>query len=46
MSPCRANCEARGFIDGDLDYLAMGDFLAEGKNAQTQERVLIDHRVR
>ena len=28
------------FLDGDLDYLAIGTFLAEGRNAKTRERLV------
>ena len=37
---CTPEDALNGFLDGDLDYLAIGGFLAEGKNAQTRERVI------
>jgi carbamoyltransferase len=37
---CSPDDALNGFIDGDLDYLAMGPFLAEGKNAQSRKRVV------
>jgi carbamoyltransferase len=37
---CSPEDALNGFIDGDLDYLAMGPFLAEGKNAQNRKRVV------
>jgi carbamoyltransferase len=40
---CSPEDALNGFIDGDLDYLAMGPFLAEGKNAQSRKRV-VDQR--
>jgi len=37
---CTPDDAINGFITGDLDYLSIGGFLIEGKNAQTRERVL------
>lgn len=37
---CSPEDALNGFIDGDLDYLAIGSFLAEGKAAHTRTRVL------
>ena len=37
---CSPEDALNGFIDGDLDYLAMGPFMAEGKNAQSRRRVV------
>lgn len=41
---CSPEDAMNGFIDGDLDYLAIGNFLAEGKNAQNRKRVLVENR--
>jgi len=38
---CSPDDALNGFIDGDLDYLAIGPFLVEGKNAQNRERVIV-----
>lgn len=37
---CTPDDALNGFLDGDLDYLAMGNFLVEGKNAQNRKRVI------
>ena len=37
---CSPEDALNGFIDGDLDFLAMGPFLAEGMNAQNRKRIV------
>ncbi len=37
---CTPEDALNGFIDGDLDYLAIGNFLVEGENAQLRRRVV------
>lgn len=37
---CTPDDALNGFLDGDLDYLAIGGFLAEGRHAQTRTRVV------
>lgn len=37
---CTPDDALNGFIDGDLDYLAIGPFLVEGRNARIRERVV------
>ena len=37
---CSPDDALNGFLDGDLDYLAIGTFLAEGRNAKTRERLV------
>ncbi len=36
---CSPEDALNGFIDGDLDYLAAGNFIVEGKNARYRERI-------
>ncbi len=37
---CTPKDALNGFIDGDLDYLAVGGLLVEGANAQNRQRVI------
>jgi len=39
---CSPEDALNGFIDGDLDFLAISDFLVEGKNAQTRKRMIVE----
>ena len=39
---CSPQDALNGFIDGDLDYLAISNFLVEGKNTQNRQRVVIN----
>jgi len=40
---CSPEDALNGFLDGDLDYLAISNFLVEGKNAQNRQRIVINN---